>query len=258
MGFCSYHDNALFEPIESSSFTLNDEASFLLAFRALAYEYLTKKNSIKTIEIQRNIDRGKDFQAQVYIQNYLHTYLAGTERGMKDVEGWKAQYDKLFLSKDFSSMPHYAVEFDGKLPFVCCGGFHPEIDFEGNILQIISRGDLEFEHVCLNVSVIGEKSFLAFGWHGNNDGPAQQFVKSFKSIKNTEKANAALILAVEQLENTYFNPAWWDKLSGANREHLIHRMRSGIGFNSIRSDSTFQDLIKIISGFGVVNEIGSI
>lgn len=258
MGFCSYHDNTLFEPIESSSFTLNHEAAFLLAFRALAYEYLTKKNSIKTSEIQRDIDKGKDFQAQVDIQNFLHTYLAGIERGIKDLEGWKAQYDKMFLNKDFEAMSHYAVGFDGKMPFVCSGGFHPEIDFGGNTLQIISRGDLEFEHVCVNVSVIGEKSFLAFGWHGSDGGPAQQFVNSFKSIKNTDKANAALILAVEQLENVYFNPNWWNRLSNTNREHLTHRIRSGIGFNAIRSESTFQNLIKIISGINVVNEIGSI
>lgn len=258
MGFCSYHDNALFEPIENSAFTLNHEAAFLLAFRALAYEYLTKMNSIKTIEIQRDLDKGKDFQRQVDIQNYLHAHLAGTTRGMKDLEGWKAKYDKIFLIKNFESMPHYAVEFDGKLPFVCSGGFHPEVDFEGNKLQILSRGDLEFEHVCVNVSVVGEKTFLVFGWQGSNDGPAWQFAKSYRSLKNTEKANAALILAVEQLENSYFNPTWWGNLSDANRGHLIHRMKSGIGFNSIRSESTFQHLIKIISGIYIINEIGTI
>ncbi|AZT83662.1 hypothetical protein EHN06_08985 [Marinobacter sp. NP-4(2019)] len=257
MGFCSYHDNALFEPIESTTFTLNHQAAFLLAFRALSYEYLTKMNSIKTIEIQRNFDKGKDFQAQAYIQNYLHTHRAGIERGMKELEVWKTKYDKMFLDENFESMPHYAVEFDGILPFVCSGGFYPEIDFEGNTLQRISRGNFEFEHVCVNVSVVGERSFLAFGWHGANDGPARQFVKSFRSLKNTEKANASLILAVEQLENTYFNPTWWDMLSSRNREHLIHRMRSGIGFNAIRLESTFQDLAKIISGFNIVNEVGS-
>src|SRR5690606_6181802 len=48
MGFCSFHDNSLFEPIENHGFRLNAESAFLLAFRALAYEYLTKLNSIKS------------------------------------------------------------------------------------------------------------------------------------------------------------------------------------------------------------------
>lgn len=258
MGFCSFHDNSLFEPIENNSFSLDHEAAFLLAFRALAYEYLTKKNSIKSIEIQRNLDRGKDFATQVSIQNYLHAGLAGSVRGMQDLEGWKSQYDKRYREGDYASMPHYAVEFDDVLSFVCSGGFHPEVDFKGKQQQIISRGDIEFEHVCINISVVGEKSFLAFGWHGTEGGPAEEFVKSFKSLRRTEKANATLILAVEQVENTYFRPSWWDGLSNANRKHLIDRMKSGIGFNAIRPKDTYQDVLKILPEIKISNEIGSI
>jgi len=258
MGFCSNHDNSLFEPIEDSNSTLTHEAAFLLAFRAMAYEFLTKKNALKAIEIQRGMDKGKDFNTQVNIQNYLHAYQAGALRGMQDVEGWKAEYDKRFIEKDYTSMPHYAVEFKRNLPLVCSGGFHPEVDFSGNKLQIISRGDVEFEHVCINISVIGEKSFIAFGWHGITGGPAEQFVKSFKAIRDEEKANAALILAVEQSENTYFRPLWWSGLSDTNRKHLISRMRSGISFNSLRPENTYQNMKNIIPNIGVANEIGSI
>lgn len=208
MGFCNVHDNSLFEPVENNSFSLNHEAAFLLGFRALAYEYLMKKNSIKAVEIQREIDNGKDFEAQIYIQQYLHTYLAGSLRGMRDLEGWKAEYDKIFLEKNYALMPHYAVEFDSILPFVCSGGFHPEVDFGGNLLQVITRGDSEFEHVCINISVVEKKTFLVFSWHGAEGGPSEKFVKSFKEIRKNEKANAALILAVEQSENTYFRPSW--------------------------------------------------
>ena len=258
MGFCTTHDNSLFEPIERNSFSLDHEAAFLLAFRALAYEFLTKKNSIDAIPIQRESDRGRDFKTQVYIQQYIHTHLAGLKRGMQDLESWKNEYDKRFHEQNYEMMSHCAVEFEGVLPFVCCGGFHPEIDFNGRKLQIITRGDHNFEHVCINVSVIGKKSFLAFGWNGKKDGPAEQFVKSFKSIENDEKANAALILAVEQSENTYFNPTWWDSLCGTNKNHLISRMQSGIGLLSQRSESTYLNLVNIIPPVNISSEIGSI
>jgi len=258
MGFCNVHDNNLFEPIEKNSFSFNHEAAFLLGFRALAYEYLTKKNSLKTVEIQRGIDKGKDFQAQVYIQQYLHAHLESSLRGMRDLEGWKTEYDKRYLDKNYASMLHYAVEFDSILPFVCSGGFHPEVDFSGNQLQVITRGDAEFEHVCINISVVGKKTFLVVSWHGAKGGPSEHFVKSFKAITNNEKANAALILAVEQSENTYFRPSWWDSLSSTNESHLIARMRSGIGFNSERPVSTYQNMMKIIPDIEITSEIGSI
>lgn len=258
MGFCSYHDNSLFEPIEKNALTLNHEAAFLLAYRALAYEYLAKHNALRTIEIQRNFDKGKDFSTQVSIQNYLHASKAGTERGMQDLKGWKYKYDRMLVSGDYSSMPHYAIEFSSQLPFVCSGGFHPEVDFGGNKLQIISRGDIEFEHVTLNVSAFGGTSFLVFGWHGTEDGPAEQFVKSFKCMKDTEKANAALMLAVEQLENTYFSPLWWNEMREVEIKHLIDRMKSGMGPKAIRREDTFCGLLRIIPEVPLNNEIGSL
>lgn len=257
-GFCSLHDNNLFKPIENDSFSLNQEAAFLLAFRALAYEHLAKWHAIKSNEIQRQADKGTDFDRQVIVQNYLHNILAGQKRGMKDVLEWKTEYDRIFIEKDYTSMPHYAVEFKGILPFVCSGGFHPEVDFNGDRLQIISRGDISFEHVCVNVSVIGERSFLAFGWHGAADGPAEKFVKSFKAQKNEEKANSALTLAVEQSENTYLRPSWWNELSNPHKNHLVRRMKSGMGNEAERAEGTYKNLVKILPDIEIVNEIGSI
>ena len=255
MGFCSFHDNSLFEPIESHAYSLDHEAAFLLAFRALAYEYLTKKNSIRSIELQREMDRGKDFPTQGAIQQSLHVFLAGSLRGLQDLRNWKSDYDQRFREKNYGSAPHYAVEFEGVLPFVCSGAFHPEVDFHGNRLQIISRGNATFEHVCVNVSAVGPKSFIAFGWTGAKGGPAERFVESFRAVTSSEKANAALILAVEQLENTYFTPSWWNALTASSRNHLIERMRSGIGFRSIRPNTTYQDVMKVLHGFDASNEI---
>lgn len=258
MGFCSIHDNKLFEPIESNSFTLNHEAAFLLSFRAISYEYLTKQNTIKAVDIQREIDKGKDFENQVAIQQYLHIFRAGLIRGMQNLEMWKAEYDRMFVARDYSSMPHYAVEFDGILPFVCSGGFHPEVDFHGRQLQILGRSEAPMEHVCVNVSVIGAKSFLAFGWYGIPDGPAEEFVRSFKSIDNVDKANSCLLMAVEQSENTYFNPSWWTSLNESDKGHLVQRMQSGIGFNSLRPASTYRNLKQIIQPLPVAAEIGTV
>lgn len=258
MGFCGKHDNKLFEPIEQQSFVLNEKAAFLLSFRALSYEYLMKQNALETIEIQRAMDKGKDFETQKAIQHHLHIHKAGLLRGMRDIEQWKSTYDAKFLAGDFSSIPHYALGFDGVLPLVCCGGFHPEVDLNGEKLQIITRGNAEMEHVCLNVSAMGNKTFAAFGWNGANGGPAQQFAESFSEIPTLEKANALLHVAVEQLENTYFKPSWWQGISESDRAHLVKRMQNGIGFNSLRPENTYKNLRKIMGEVPVSNEVGSI
>ncbi len=257
MGFCVTHDSKMFEPIESKGFTLNHEAAFLLAFRAISYEFLTKKNSIRTVEIQRQMDKGQDFERQVIVQQHLQAHLAGSLRGMSDVRSWKEKYDLCFKAEEYESIPHYAVEFDAILPFVCSGAFHPEVDFSGKRLQIISRGDAQFEHVCLNLTSANGKSYLVFGWDGEPDGPASKFVESFKKLPEADKANAALVLTVEQLENAYFNPSWWNCLSQPKKAYLVARMQSGIGFNAIRETDTYTGIKKILDSVPVSAEIGT-
>ena len=123
MGFCSFHDNKLFEPIENNSFNLNNETAFLLSFRSISYEHYMKQHSINGYDAMRNMDKGKNFETQIHIQQNLHYLLLGAKRAMRDMEKWKSKYDHIYFSKNYLSMPHYAVEFNGILPFVSCGVF---------------------------------------------------------------------------------------------------------------------------------------
>lgn len=228
MGFCGTHDDALFAPIEKEAFVLNSEAAFLLSFRAICYELYTKNASLRAVEIQRELDKGRPFEIQCAIQQHLHFYREGIKRGLRDLETWKSQYDRAYVRGDFGHFSFHGVVLAEALPLVACGAFHPEFSFDGNRLQIITRGDV-FEHVCFNLTVVDGKSVAVFGWTGAPNGPSELFCNSFKSLPKEVVANAIFHLACEQLENTYFRPSWWNSQTDAAREHLIQRFRSGIG-----------------------------
>ncbi|NKB38184.1 MAG: hypothetical protein GKR93_13645 [Gammaproteobacteria bacterium] len=258
MGFCGKHDNELFEPVEQQLFQLNERAAFLLSFRAISYEYFTKQEALKTFDIQRGADKGLDYEMQQNIQNHIHIYKTGLEIGMEDLKQWKQLYDQRFISQDFISMPHYAIKFDEVLPFVCCGTFHPEVDFNGKQVQIITRGSAKREHVSISMSVMQNKTFVSFGWDGELQGPAEQFVSSFKELSSSDKANALLHLVVEQLENTYFNITWWKGISAPDRASLIARIENGTGTSQKRSISTYKNIYKILEPVSISTELGSI
>ncbi len=256
-GFCARHDNCLFEPIEKAPHELTVEGTFLLAYRALAYEYLTKLNSLRSLALQRDLDKGKTFQEQVYIQQMIHAQLEGSRRGVRDMEGWRSTYVQAFRKRKFDTVSLFAIEFESVLPIACCGAFHPEVDFLGQQNQIISRGDAPMEHVCVNITTFKERTFLALAWFGEPQGPAKHFVESFARMPNQAKANAALILAVEQSENTYFTPSWWAGLSNEKRAHLIARIQSGIGEKAMRAKDTYLNLLNILPETKIVHEIWS-
>lgn len=227
MGFCADHDDQLFSPIEKPPIVLDKQAAFLLSFRAICYEKLMKEAALRAIEIQREADKGDPFEIQCVKQQYLHAYREGINRGIKDLDGWKDKYNAAFLSGKYNPFSFYGVVFSSPLPIVACGAFHPEYDFSGNHLQIITRGKSEFEHLSFNLTVVGGKSVAVLGWTGAHQGPAECFVESFRSLPKYVMANAAFHIACEYLENTYFRPSWWEAQTNSVREHLVRRFQSG-------------------------------
>ena len=246
MGFCGVHDNSLFEPIEQTNFDLDEKAAFLLAYRAISYEVLTKKQAIEAIPLQRNMDKGKPFETQIFIQQYLHVYKEGLLRGMQDVQHWKRKYDDGLTSGLYSGIKHYAIKFDGILPFVCCGGFMPEVSLDGRQLQMLARSTDDLDHVCVNISSMNGQTFAVFAWLDSSEGPAEDFIRSFSDLPDISKANMCLHLACEHLENTYFKPSWWNSMGSESQQNLVERMRSGISLNHERTAGAFVGARKIL------------
>jgi hypothetical protein len=229
MGFCGAHDEQLFSPIEKSSIALGKQAAFLLSYRATCYETFMKDAGLRVTEIQRQADKGDPFEMQCEKQQYLHMYREGVKWGIQDLAHWKSKYDAAFLNEDYDGFSFYGVMFSSALPIVACGALLPEFDFNGNTLQIITRGESVFEHLCFNLTVVGGKSVAVLGWTGRPQGPAEQFIDSFRGLSKDTVANAAFHIACEHLENTYLRPSWWEAQTTSAKEYLVRRFRSVLG-----------------------------
>ena len=228
MGFCDTHDNSMFRPVETQTVRLALESCFLLGFRAISYELFSKRAALRSVNMTRDLDRGKPFWHQCEFQQRLHMHEEGTKRGVADCERWKKQYDTIYIEKRFKEYRCVGVTYSSVLPVVGCGAFIPESDFGGNPLQIVSRSDAPHEHVGINLAVLNGRTVLVIGWTEGHEGPAQLFGRSFGDVPDEEKANVAIQLATEHIENIYMKPSWWRALPDAVRNTLITRMRSGI------------------------------
>lgn len=258
MGFCGFHDDRMFKPIEQKPLSLNQQTAFLLSFRALAYEFFSKEAALRTVEIQRAMDKGKSFQLQCAIQEFLHIHREGLKRGMQDLRRCKEQYDNAYRGGKFDDFVFYGVRFSGMLPVVGCGAFDPEYDFQANRLQIITRAESNVDHICLNLTIIGDKSVLVLGWPGNSTGPAAAFSDSYRALPDSEKANAAMYLVCEHIENIYFRPSWWTSQPAVVTDNLVQRFRSGIGMpGTQRIPGCLSQFKHRLSGFNVEQEFRS-
>lgn len=190
-GFCNTHDA-------------------MLSYRAVAYEKFLKESSLRSNELHRQeADKGRPFAEQADIQTTLYAEKCGFELGLQDTTRSKAAFDAAYRAS-YAGFDSLAVEFDSVLPVVSCGAFFPEFDFFGQPLQSLASA-APLAAIAVNLAVLNERSVLFLGWIGDS-GPAKAFASSYARLPQTEKANAAVRLAIEYMENTYCRPSWWNSL----------------------------------------------
>ena len=226
-GFCNHHDSALFKRVEGDDLALGIEEAFLLSYRAIAYERFSKDVQLKSLLIQRQMDRGQPFWKQAIIQTQTYALEWGVRRGMIDVERWKATYDNRLLSGSRDGFKFLAIRFNGLLPIVACAAFHVEVDFNGNLLQRLARGNLDFDHIALNVTAHCGRTVVILGWIGSASGPAAAFASSLQALSDNRKADAMVRMVFEQSENVFMNPTWWRCLSTEQQRGFIDQAWSG-------------------------------
>src|SRR5258708_22703648 len=132
-GFCSFHDNIIFEPVEKFAFEHTPEHTFLLGYRALCHEYFKKKMIVELIfpYQQRHLDKGRAQFEQMMIQYRVH-YLRKTDRiALRDLALNKAEYDEVLLAGDFSNVSYYVIRLSTTPDFLCSSSHIPDYDFTG-------------------------------------------------------------------------------------------------------------------------------
>ncbi len=206
-GFCGFHDDGVFKPVEGETLALDANTAFLFAYRALAYESFQKEKALRTNDLQRESDKGRPFEEQVAIQKYLHAYREGLLLGQKDSRRWKKQFDQRLISGSRDGFHFFAVRFDRVLPIVACGGLHPQFDFARLPLQILGRGGADFEHMTVTITAFKGQTIVVFGWIGATDGPAADLARSFRKVQRDRKADALVRLCMAYMRTRFSNQA---------------------------------------------------
>ena len=217
-GFCNTHD-AIFSPAEQKIVPLSREVAFLLSYRAVAYEKFLKEAALRTHEFQRReADKGRPFAAQARIQEVLYAAKYQTELSLRDLTQSKNAFDAAYRAS-YAGFNFLAVEFDSILPVVSCGAFFPDFDLFGQPLQSLAAAT-PLDPIAVNLTVLNDRGVLFLGWI-RSGGPAEAFAASYARLPQADKANTAVRLAIEYVENTYSRPSWWKGLPQEFRDGVV-------------------------------------
>lgn len=204
-GFCHYHDQNIFTPLENQDFTGDLEQCFLLAYRATAREHFMKSQSMDVVPILRDTDKGRDPIAQHFIQNFAMEFEDGSAAALRTIERMKKSLDEILLSRDYSNVRHYTIFLKSPIEIMCSGDFFPEYDING--IQVQRPSVSKLSHI-LTCSAIASESggVISLVWLKDSDETCMRFVKSLHAKPEKELSQCLVRLMFEYIENIALSP----------------------------------------------------
>lgn len=227
-GFCSYHDNITFSPVEDAPFTATDQQCFLLGYRAMCRELYQKQTVLDAMEYVKTLDRGRSVPEQVYWQQFVQSLVRGHSAGYCDLVALKHEFDRILLSKTFSDVFYYVFFISGVPDVMATFGLTVQYDFEGNRLQVLSDVDTPLDALYVSIIATEPGGAIVLTWRDLHTNAVTKFVESLAVIDNCDVPDAIVRLVFGHSENTFFRPAWWNSLPNDLQSALIDRITTRV------------------------------
>jgi hypothetical protein len=148
---------------------------------------------------------------------------SGQMLGVRDMSKTFSTCEKLLVNKQFKDV-HAAIFKFKKMPSIMTvGGFTPEFDYDGLLLQRLGRDESEYHQIGLSIESLSRGGAV---YHLDHDVEVcDRFVNSRLAQDPILYSTLAIQTAFEHLENTCMNIPWWDGLRAIERETLQRRMQ---------------------------------
>lgn len=246
-GFCQAHDTATFAPLETRAFGPTEEQAFLLAYRPLVKELYLKHRQRETSEVLRDMDKGRPPIDQILLQGIAGAQAASASAAISDLAHHKANYDRLLLARQFSSVRYVCIHFD-RAPDIMCSGFLQALyTFGGATIQdLLDEGILEQFGFSLLATETGGAA--VFSWLDDSDATSGALVDSLLSLPAHEIPDGLVRFALSELENCFIRPEWWEALDAATQRALVGRINHNVNIlMPLRTDCLIDDGVRAAS-----------
>jgi hypothetical protein len=227
-GFCGFHDNHTFKPIDDREFAAAPEQIFLLSYRALCREVIgahTKAESFPHLMKLLHGQKGPKLEERI---SYFTQHQILTDYNLRQVNRDKSAYDELLLSSQFEQLQHYVIWLD-RIPDMLCTMFiQPWSDFNGNVVQPLPNLEGSWQSCAFSIVALDGAGAAIFSWHPTLAPDVAAFIKSLHQVPEARLTDALIRLAFEYSDNVCLAPTWWQRLQQLPKQALLRRFKSGI------------------------------
>ena len=219
-GFCKFHDNELFSPIEDRPLELIRHHAFLIAYRCLSKELYNKRRNAD-IDTSRNIDNS-DMRALV--ERTDEVLRIGTRRALSTDMQMFDKMQNAISRNQFRETKFYAFEIDAIPEIMCSGVTNANYDFNRNKLQNVA-GYSPLELITLSLLPYRGHGVVFFAWYGKSK-VNRKLINSLLSLSDSQIPDAILRFIFHYFENFFVAPSWWNQLPDYKKQGLSDRFES--------------------------------
>lgn len=227
-GFCSVHDDSIFAPIEKNEFFGSSEQCFLLAYRALAREFYTKAAMVNTSGLRKRLDRGKDLEAQITIQEMSNLMNIGAFAGLRDLKLLKQNFDMCLENSEFSSVRGLIFELDCPPPVMISTGVNPDFNFNGDKIQDLSNLKKVPDAMFITSFYDGKRGLIVFTWLENGPNACTSLIRSLLRKQKEQVLGFVFQYIFKNSENTYLSPDWWQTIDVEEKDRIIDLINDSV------------------------------
>ncbi len=226
-GFCSFHDNSLFSPIEHKGFSPTEANCFLVAYRAVAREVFIKTGVKPSIDTFKNADKGKNILEQILIQSIHKNKKTDNNLSTNDLQHIKKILDTCLDKQDFSTINHLVFTLDSVPNIMASSSLVLTFDFQGNQIQEISQEPNAIpDYLTINVFSSNGVGYVVLTWLVSQKKSCTHFYKSLMKTKSPSDSLTLFIFTM--IENIYMSEEWWLNLSSTEKTTLSNAILVGL------------------------------
>ena len=220
-GFCSTHDNKIFNPIDRLDFEATKENCCLATYRSVCHAVASKYAVASTYLQTPNVLKSES-------PSELDKVAIKTMRECIDLMALKQQYEA-WMNREIATEPieHKFAFIEPRLPFCGSVTFLPCVTPTGRMLDV--------DQTWMSIVVLPWKSgsLVIFAIDRKSPKNGSLVVKMFNSIPQVWKADILFKYMIECGENIAIAPKWWFELREGVRNDILNR-----SFRNVRTSST--------------------
>ncbi len=236
-GYCEHHDKVTFAPLEDRQFVPTKLQAFLLGYRSLVQELVSKEHYIAMLRtLFAETDRGTSPENQAWVQANRVELEKGAIKGMKDISDSLNWCDAALQKGAFDEFSFWMIQFPIQAPVVASAFVSVEFDFCGKRLQNWRDFESSLHGVFVNLIPHGPGSACLFGWHNQAKSVATALWQSLISYDGQVLSDLVTRFLFTTTDNVYCRPSWWAGLQARQRSALRDLMGSSISVGSSPAD----------------------